>query len=124
MLLTNLLGSGIFENARGEKLAEFLHSSRRFGRIYGLLTGSFGIKSTKYREFCEFVFLDFWRQKFILSSWACVGVLRIVRVRIVQSECNGKAATPCGMTASELPCVVWNGERIVALRGVTATCCA
>ena len=67
MLLTNWLGSGIFENAREEKLAEFLYSSRRFGWIYGLLTGSFVIKSTKYREFCEFVFLDFWRQKFILS---------------------------------------------------------
>ena len=67
MLLTNLLGSGNFENTRGEKLAEFLYSSRRFGRIYGLLTGSFVIKSTKYSEFCEFVFLDFWRQKFILS---------------------------------------------------------
>ena len=79
MLLTNWLGSGIFENARGEKLAEFLYSSRRFGRIYGLLTGSFDVKSTKYNEFCEFVVLDFWRQKFILSSWACVGVLRIVR---------------------------------------------
>ena len=67
MLLTNWLGSGIFENARGEKLAEFLYSSRRFWWIYGLLTGSSDIKSTKVSEFCEFVFLDFWRQKFILS---------------------------------------------------------
>lgn len=67
MLLTNWLGSGNFENTRGEKLAEFLYSSRRFGRIYGLLMGSFGVKSTKVSEFCEFVFLDFWRQKFILS---------------------------------------------------------
>ena len=66
MLLTNWLGSGIFENARGEKLAEFLYSSRRFGRIYGLLMGSFGIKSTKYREFCEFMVLDIRSQEFIL----------------------------------------------------------
>lgn len=79
MLLTNWLGSGIFENARGEKLAEFLYSSRRFGRIYGLLTGSFGIKSTKYSEFCEFVVLNIRGQEFIPPSWACVGVLRIVR---------------------------------------------
>ena len=67
MLLTNWLGSGIFENARGEKLAECLSCSRRFGWIYGLLAGSTDIKSTKVSEFCEFVFLDFWRQKFILS---------------------------------------------------------
>lgn len=74
MLLTNWLGLGIFENARGEKLAEFLYSSRRLGWIYGLLTGSSDIKSTKYREFCEFVVLDIRSQEFILSSWACVGV--------------------------------------------------
>ena len=51
MLLTNWLGSGIFENARGEKLAEFLYSSMRSGRIYGLLTGSSDIKYTKVSEF-------------------------------------------------------------------------
>ena len=79
MLLTNWLGSGDFENTRGEKLAEFSYSSRRFGRIYGLLTGSSDIKSTKVSEFCEFVFLDFWRQKFILSSWGRIGILCIVR---------------------------------------------
>ena len=61
MLLTNWLGSGNFENARGEKLAEFLYSSRRFGRIYGLLTGSFGVKSTNISKFCEFAVLDIWR---------------------------------------------------------------
>ena len=79
MLLTNWLGSGNFENTRGEKLAEFLYSSRRFGWIFGLLTGSLGVKSTKYNEFCEFVVLDFWRQKFILSSWVRIGILWIVR---------------------------------------------
>lgn len=67
MLLTNWLGSGIFENAREEKLAEFLYSNMSFGWIYGLLTGISDIKSTKVSEFCEFVFLDFWRRKFILS---------------------------------------------------------
>lgn len=79
MLLTNWLGSGNFENTRREKLAEFLYSSRRFGWIYGLLTGSSYIKSTKVSEFCEFVVLDFWGQKFILPSLVCVGVLRIWR---------------------------------------------
>lgn len=79
MLLTTSLGSGGFENGRKRKLAEFLYSSRRFGWIYGLLTGSSDIKSTKVSALCEFVFLDFWRQKFILSSWVCVCVLRIVR---------------------------------------------
>lgn len=64
MLLTNWLGSGSFENARREKLAEFLYSSRRFGRIYGLLTGRFGVKSTNIREFCEFAVLDFWGKEF------------------------------------------------------------
>lgn len=68
MLLTNWLGSGIFENAREEKLAEFLYSSMRSGRIYGLLTGSSDIKSTKYSEFCEFIVLDIWSHEFILSS--------------------------------------------------------
>lgn len=67
MLLTNYLGSGNFENLRREKLAEFLYSNRSFGWIYGLFAGSSDIKSTKVSEFCEFVFLDFWRQKFILS---------------------------------------------------------
>nr|DAI40168.1 MAG TPA: hypothetical protein [Caudoviricetes sp.] len=79
MLLTNWLESGSFENAKGEKLAEFLYSSRRFGRIYGLLTGSFGVKSTNIREFCEFAVLDFWSQKFILSPWVGIRGVRIVR---------------------------------------------
>lgn len=79
MLLTNWLGSGSFENAKGEKLAEFLYSSRRFGRIYGLLRGSFGVKSTNISEFCEFAVLNIWSEEFIHSSWAVIRILRIVR---------------------------------------------
>lgn len=91
MLLTNWLGSGIFENARGEKLAEFLYSSRRFGWIHGLLTGSFGIKSTKYREFCEFVVFDIRRQEFILSSWVCIGIPWSVRGMVCASGMQRKS---------------------------------
>lgn len=79
MLLTNWLRSGSFENAKREKLAEFLYSSRRFGWIYGLLTGSFGVKSTNISEFCEFVVLGFWSQEFIHSSWVGIGILWTVR---------------------------------------------
>ena len=67
MLLTISLGSGSFENGEERKLAKNIYSNSDFGWIYGLLTGSSDIKSTKVSEFCEFVFLDFWRQKFILS---------------------------------------------------------
>ena len=99
MLLTNWLGSGIFENERGEKLAEFLYSSRRFGRIYGLLMGSFGVKSTKYREFCDFVVDDGGdRSLFLLLGLVSV-FCESSGGRGVQAEYNGKAATPCGMTA-------------------------
>ena len=91
MLLTNWLGSGIFENARGEKLAEFLYSSRSFWRIYGLLTGSSDIKSTKVSEFCEFVVLDFWSQEFILSSWVCIGIPWSVRGMVCASGMQRKS---------------------------------
>ena len=91
MLLTNWLGSGIFENTRGEKLAEFLYSSRRFGWISELLTGSFDVKSTKYSEFCEFVFLNFWRQKFILFSWVCIGIPWSVRGVVCASGTQRKS---------------------------------
>lgn len=72
-------------------MADFLYSSRRFGWIYGLLTGSSDIKSTKVREFCEFVFLKFWRQKFILSSWVCIGIPWSVRGMVCASGTQRKS---------------------------------
>ena len=60
-------------------MAEFLYSSRRFGRIYGLLTGGFGVKSTNISKFCEFAVLDIWSEEFIPSSWVGLGILWIVR---------------------------------------------
>lgn len=72
-------------------MAEFSYSSRRFGRIYGLLTGSFDVKSTKYSEFCEFVVLEFWGQEFILSSWVCIGIPWSVRGVVCASGTQRKS---------------------------------
>ena len=50
MLLTTLLGLGIFENGEERKLAKFIYSSSDFRWIFGLLIGVYDAMSMIVRE--------------------------------------------------------------------------